>query len=109
MPIIPRDMPEQELSIKARGNEVYVKPDRERPKVKAFDVYLRETPAAPVSTPALTALWAAGITVAVLFVVTLWRISHRGPRGPGPRARPAPRKAASNVFQDRSTVAIRQI
>lgn len=95
MPIIPRDMPEQEFSIKARGNELYAKREDDRPKVKAFDVYLKETPAAPISPAALTALWAAGIIVAVLFVAALWRISHRGPRRPIQPPRAAPRKAAA--------------
>ncbi len=91
MPPIPRDTPEQEHSIKARGSELYAKLDRERPQVKPFEVYLRETPAEPIGAGAMTALWAAGIIVVVLFGTALWRISHRGPRRP---IQPAARKAA---------------
>ena len=80
-----RNTPEQERSIKDRGNELFVEPEvrvPERPPVKPFEVYLRETPAEPMSTGAKVLLWVVGVVVLLLFVAALWRIQRR------PRARP---------------------
>ena len=51
MPSDSRNLPEQERSIKARSHELFVEPERTgtgKP-VKPFPVYLRETPADPMS------------------------------------------------------------
>ncbi len=47
-----QNMSEQEISIKAREHELYVKPLSQTgaKPVKPFEVYLRETPAEPLST-----------------------------------------------------------
>jgi hypothetical protein len=86
MPSESTDMPEQEHSIKERGIELFVerpKPENSQP-TKPFRVYLRETPAQPISTFAKFVLWIVGIVVAVLLLAALWRVSHR--YGPGRRA-----------------------
>ena len=74
-----RNMPEQEHSIKARSHELFVE---ETPVVptrsgKPFAAYLRETPAQPVSPSVQALLWAIGVIVGVLFLLALWRVSHR--------------------------------
>jgi hypothetical protein len=76
-----QNMSEQEISIKEREHELYVKPlDAETPKsVKPFPVYLRETPAEPLSPTTKAILWMVGIIVTMLFLAALWKVSH--PRG----------------------------
>jgi len=74
-----RNMPEQEQSIKARSHELFVD---ETPVVSArsgkpFKAYLRETPAQPVSRGVQALLWAIGLIVGALFLLALWRVSHR--------------------------------
>ncbi len=79
MPSHPRNMPEQEHSIKARSHELFVDdtPVAADRATKPFRVYLHETPAQPLS-PAVTALfWVLGIIVALLFVAAIWRVAHR--------------------------------
>jgi len=86
MPSESTDMHEQEHSIKARGKELFVgqpKPENAQP-TKPFRVYLRETPAQPISTFTKVVLWIAGIVVAVLLLAALWRVSIR--YGPGSQA-----------------------
>lgn len=95
MPSKPRNMPEQEHSIRARSDELFVEETPVLParSSKPFTAYLRETPAQPLS-PALKALfWLVGIVVGVLFFVAIWRVSHR--HGGRPPARPAARTAMS--------------
>jgi hypothetical protein len=87
-----RNMPEQERSIKERGKELFVErrdesPDR--PPVKPFAVYLRETPATPLSGGVKALLWIVGILVLLLFVAAIWRVQRR------PRTRPRPATAAA--------------
>jgi hypothetical protein len=91
MLVNPIDGPEQEQSIKERGSELYAKAKRERPKVKPFEVYLRETPAAPTSGGVKALLWITGIVVALVFAAALWKVTHRRPRSNPARA---PRQAA---------------
>jgi len=77
-----RSMPEQELSIREREQELFVEPqDRPAPAspVKPFPIYLRETPACPISTEVKVILWIVGIAVLLLFGVALWRV-QRAPR-----------------------------
>ena len=102
MPSQPRNMPEQEHSIRARSDELFI----EDPPVftartsKPFKAFLRETPARPLS-PALKALfWLVGIIVGVLFLAALWRVSHRhGGRPPtGSDAKAALPLEAGTVF-----------
>jgi hypothetical protein len=85
-----RNLPEQEHSIKAREHELFVEsvaPPRPK-QVKPFSLYLRETPAQPISTLAKVVLWTVGGVVLVLFLVALWRVSrHHGTR---PRATGVP-------------------
>jgi hypothetical protein len=91
-------MPEQEHSIKARERELFVEPARPvvRPKpTKPFPVYLRETPAQPLSTGTRTMFWIAGIVVAVLFLAALWRITHRRGTIPPPDAARPPAEEAT--------------
>jgi hypothetical protein len=80
MPSHPRNMPEQERSIKARSHELFVEPvqaaEANKP-TKPFPVYLRETPAQPLSPLTKAVFWIVGIIVAGLFLAAVWRISHR--------------------------------
>lgn len=79
MPAQPRNMPEQEHSIKVRSHELYVEPEsRVQPKkTRPFPVYLRETPARPLSPLTKAIIATAGTIVAVLFLLALWRVAHR--------------------------------
>ena len=91
-----QNMSEQEISIKAREHELYVKaPPAEISKpVKPFPVYLRETPAEPLSPTTKATLWMVAIVVTMLFLAAVWRVSH--PRGVRPRleaARPTAKTA----------------
>ncbi len=89
MPSHPRNMPEQEHSIKARSHELFVEQDPAgmRTKTKPFPVYLRETPARPMSAFTKVLFWFLGIIVGLLFLAAVWRIGHhQRPRGPNRRA-----------------------
>ena len=79
MPSQPRNMPEQEHSIKVRSNELYVEDTPLAPAqaTKPFPVYLRETPARPLSAGIKAIFWTLGIIVALLFLAALWRVAHR--------------------------------
>jgi hypothetical protein len=79
MPSQPRNMPEQEHSIKVRSNELYVDDTPVAPAqvTKPFPVYLRETPARPLSGGIKAIFWTLGIIVALLFVAAIWRVVHR--------------------------------
>ncbi|MGO8900053.1 MAG: hypothetical protein ACLQU5_17125 [Isosphaeraceae bacterium] len=71
-----RSMPEQELSIREREQELFVEPQETPaagPPVKPFPIYLRETPANPMSSEVTVILWIVGIAVLLLFCVALWR------------------------------------
>jgi hypothetical protein len=77
-----RNIPEQEHSIKERSQELFIE---ETPVVapratKPFGVFLRETPAQPLSPGIQALLWAVGGVVAVLFLVALWRVAHHHSR-----------------------------
>lgn len=96
MPSKPRNMPEQEHSIRARSDELFLEetPVSARSS-KPFKAYLRETPAQPLS-PAIKALfWLIGIVVGLLFLAALWRISQR--HGGRPTARSAPAESAMSL------------
>jgi hypothetical protein len=79
MPDDPRNLHEQEQSIKAREGELYVKPLRakEPRATKLFPDYLRKTSAMPLSSVAKTMIWISAILVGVIFLAALWRITHR--------------------------------
>ena len=79
MPSQPRNMPEQEHSIKVRSNELYVEDTPVAPAhaTKPFPVYLRETPARPLSAGIKAIFWTLGIIVALLFAAALWRVAQR--------------------------------
>ena len=69
-----RSMPEQELSIREREQELFVElQETPEPPVKPFPIYLRETPANPMSSAVKVILWIVGIAVLLLFCVALWR------------------------------------
>jgi len=71
-----RSMPEQELSIREREQELFAEPQETptaEPPVKPFPIYLRETPANPMSSEVKVILWIVGIAVVLLFCVALWR------------------------------------
>jgi hypothetical protein len=71
--------PEQELSIKVRSSELFVEETPVVPtkSTKPFAVFLRETPARPLSPGLQALLWALGVIVGILFLAALWRVSHR--------------------------------
>src|SRR5689334_5935354 len=79
MPSHPRNMPEQEHSIKARSHELFVEeaPVGSSMATKPFHVYLRETPAHPLSPAIKVIFWVLGLVVAGLFLLALWRVSQR--------------------------------
>ncbi len=90
MPSESRNLPEQEISIKSRSHEVFVKAetDESRRPTKPFPVYLRETPASPISSTVKAMLWLAGIVVALLFLASVWKLMVRhGPRRMAPPVR----------------------
>ncbi len=71
-----RGMPEQELSIREREQELFVESQDTpvaAPPVKPFPIYLRETPANPMATEVKVILWIVGFAVLLLFGVALWR------------------------------------
>ncbi len=91
MPSDSRHLPEQEISIKSRAHEVFAKEDPAagRAPTKPFPVYLRETPASPMSAAVKAALWFTAIIVALLFLAAVWKLTVR--HGPG---RAAPNRGA---------------
>jgi hypothetical protein len=102
MPSERRNMPEQEHSIKSRARELFVKeePASANRPTKPFPVYLRETPALPMSSTVKAMLWFAGIIVALLFLAAVVKLSIRygpGRRDPGPR--PAVKTASARLSQ----------
>ena len=71
-----RNMPEQERSIRARDQELFAEPGEAstgEPPVKPFPIYLRETPANPMSPQVKVILWIVGIFVLLLLCIALWR------------------------------------
>jgi hypothetical protein len=70
-----RNMPEQELSIKKREQELFLEASEEQVESPArpFEEYLRETPAAPLSIGVKVLLWIAGVVVAILFAAAIWK------------------------------------
>ena len=93
MPSHPRNIPEQEHSIKARSNELFVDdtPVHSNRSSKPFAAVLRETPARPLSLGVRALFWILGIVVALLFLAAVWRVAHR--HGPRPTTEEAPEKA----------------
>jgi beta-lactamase regulating signal transducer with metallopeptidase domain len=93
-----RNMPEQEHSIKVRSHELFVEETPVGPakSTKPFAVFLKETPAQPLSASVLALLWAVGVIVGVLFLLAVWRVVHRQ-SGKAP-----PRRAAAKaaILQD---------
>jgi hypothetical protein len=90
-----QNMSEQEISIKAREHELYV-PDSDpnAKQVKPFSVYLRETPAEPLSLTTKAILWTVGTAVALLFLAACWRAAmHHAPASQIRKTRPAVKTA----------------
>jgi hypothetical protein len=86
-----QNMSEQEISIKEREHELYVRSpaDPNAKPVKPFEVYLRETPAEPLSPATKAILAIVGIVVGLLFVAALWRATtHHAPAGRTKASRP---------------------
>jgi hypothetical protein len=90
-----QNMSEQEISIKAREHELYVSDaDPNAKTVKPFAVYLRETPAEPLSLTTKAILWTVGTAVAVLFLAACWRAAmHHAPASQVRKTRPAAKTA----------------
>ncbi len=95
MPSESRDLPEQEISIKARAHELFHESGQVGPvpSTKPFAFYLRETPAVPISPTIKAVLWMAGIIVALLFIAAVWRLMVRH----GPQRTPAPARRAAKT------------
>ena len=75
----PRNMPEQEHSIKVRSNELYVEDTPVAPAAghQAVPGLPAQTPAQPLTAGLKAIFWTLGIIVALLFLAALWRVSHR--------------------------------
>jgi hypothetical protein len=84
----PRDQREQEVSIKERSHELFLKnaPPEGYVPAKPFEVHLRETPAKPLSPLTTAILWVVGTLVAILFIATVFRIFQRHNATPRPAA-----------------------
>lgn len=89
-----RNMPEQERSIKDREQELFFEHhDSEgRKPLKPFSDYVKETPAAPISTAVKVILWALGVLVALLLLAALWR-TQRARELPPPKSGAAARES----------------
>jgi hypothetical protein len=84
-----QNMSDQDISIKAREHELYYTPsDADSKPVKPFPVYLRETPAEPLSRTTKAILWIVGAVVALLFLAAVWRVSRA--HGPKPLSETTP-------------------
>jgi hypothetical protein len=70
-----QNMSEQEISMKAREHELYVRhlPESDGKVVKPFEVYLKETPAVPFSSATKGILVVVSIIVGLLFLGAIWR------------------------------------
>jgi hypothetical protein len=100
-----QNMSDQEISIKARQSELYTPATVDHTRqVKPFPVYLRETPAEPLSTATKAILWIVGIIVATLFFAALWRVSRGHLARPAVKKSPPARKVA---FVRSPTVSLR--
>ena len=90
-------MPEQEISIREREEQLFFEPDEPRTAspVKPFPVYLRETPADPISPGVKAILWIVGVAVFLLLCVALWRTTHRPSRLS--RTRAATKRASTHL------------
>src|SRR5262245_35981892 len=104
MPSESRNLPEQERSIKSRAHEVFVQQERkpiDRP-TKPFPVYLRETPAFPMSSTVKAMLWFAGIIVGILFLAAVVKLSIRfGPKRQDPGRQPAVKSSSVRLERAR--------
>jgi hypothetical protein len=103
MPSERRNIPEQEHSIKSRAHEVFVKQEAEKPDrpTKPFTVYLRETPAFPMSSTVKAMLWFAGIIVGILFLAAVLKLSMRfGPKRQDPVSEPAVKTSGARFEPD---------
>lgn len=91
-----RSMPEQELSIKEREQELFVESigTPAPTTTKPFADYLRETPADPLSTHVKAILWIVGLIVLLLLALAIWR-AQRPTRS---RSRPRPTQEAATVL-----------
>src|SRR4051812_36064681 len=94
-----RDLPrEQDQSIKDRKRLLYDDDDLPpAPESKPFDLYLPQTPAAPLPPAIKAALWGAGIVVGLLLAAAVLR-SARGTPPPKPRADLFPASTAEKSF-----------
>jgi hypothetical protein len=91
-----QNMSEQDISIKAREHELYVRPvsEADSKPVKPFEVYLRETPAEPLSPATKGVLAVVSIIVGLLFLGALWRATtHHAPANRTRKAGPAVKAA----------------
>jgi len=92
------DSGDQDQSIKDRKNLLYEDdappPGPARPPSKPFDVYLRETPAAPLSPGIKAAIWAAGAVVALLLAGAAMKPS---PPKSAPKAKARRAKAEAQI------------
>jgi hypothetical protein len=95
-----RNISEEEHSIRERSNELYVDATADGParSTKPFPVYLRETPAQPLSAGIKAMFWAIGLIVVLLFLAALWRVSHR--HVPRARTRQNPPRTAVHSDAD---------
>ncbi len=92
MPTDRRNMPEQELSIKEREQQLFLESSHEQVQepVRPFAEYLRETPAAPLSVEVKVLLWIAAVVTGILFAAAVWKASRSSTAHTKPRpARPA--------------------
>jgi hypothetical protein len=99
MPTHSGNLPEQERSIKSRAHELFVKPqpDSAARPTKPFPVYLKETPAFPMSSTVKAMLFFAAIIVGLLFLAAVWKLSIRH----GPRRQDPPRSEAVKTSDGR--------
>jgi hypothetical protein len=95
MPPESHDVPEQEVSIKERAHQLFVPEASPERATKPFPVYLRETPAVPISATIKALLWMVGIIVGLLFIGAVWRLVIR--HGPQRHAAPARRVAQTEA------------
>jgi hypothetical protein len=105
MPTDRRNMPEQELSIKEREQQLFLESSEDQGPVRPFAEYLRETPAAPIPVEVKMLLWIAGVVVAILFAAAIWKASRSSTAHPKPRPAPPAAEDATGFSPGFSTPA----